>query len=998
MAQNLIRGKQINQSDLTGVVQNVIDANEFSLNYNGGTGFNIDSVASINISGTTLNIYDTPVNITDDFNLSGLGYFSNALNLNNIDSVVFSGVDINVIGGTVTADNIIYNTGTQTVSGNVVVASGIYAEAVYAKNLVYNTGDQTISGIKRFDSLRIEPSRTAFTVGTGLNINSESGIVRVNTNVSSSFGAGFTYALTTGMDPNRPLDIEGRGRLVHGLSLDAGSDNFTSASDHFHFFFSAGPANPGSFNGKYSTDTNTNYKSYQFSPTTRPNGNDNQRDLIHLTTLEAKGANDEAFPTTSLTELYLTTTGTVVVTPPGTGLVQLAYAVNGQSTSQYLHATGDTVYLRIFPGIAGLVANTYNGTVVTRATGYEAGYGSTNIYKVGIAFGALGFNNNFNPAQKGTSTQTDAWALSRNTTSSAFTGIKRIERNSSQYLDQFNVFYTSPITGYTGESVVVDVFNRGAGTFIASGITLTQGRYDGYVSKVLSTTGLEITLSIMNYGSLGGVGRPGNFQNPNLTTGISAISSEDLITGMQIFRGASDAVHRQYWAHNIFAGFRNIDANDLNVPAGVITRVAIGGLNRVESGSTSALGYNNQAYNFNSHAYGANQENYNRDSVRIGPTSGSYINIVSGRVGINTQYPTQTLDIAGNLNASSGTFSNGLQVSGTGTFNALDLNNIDVLSLSGVDITITSGNVILTNPLNAPNIVYNTGNQNISGVKTFINSGIFSNGGVPAVPLLNNPLSIVGSGTGYIQVNIQNRSTGLTATADLVITANNGTDNSNYINLGINNSGYNDPTFSNGSGLDGYLFINGGSLDIGTATPNTQIEFHAGGTTAANTIARISQSGLNLVSGNLTVNNTGVLLTGQNSFIIPISTSQSNFSNANTIYYFNGIGAGYSTTRSNRTMPILEPCVVKKVSFTLQNDVAATPAANVTGFFINATKNLTGIIFTGVTTVADGNFYTYTSGNLNIPFAEGDSVVCGIFTTTASSTSIRSMVNAYCYN
>jgi len=283
-------------------------------------------------------------------------------------------------------------------------------------------------------------------------------------------------------------------------------------------------------------------------------------------------------------------------------------------------------------------------------------------------------------------------------------------------------------------------------------------------------------------------------------------------------------------------------------------------------------------------------------------------------------------------------------VSGIKTFeNGINLDNIDNLNLSGVDITITSGNVVLTNPLSAPNVVYNTGNQtisgtktignlntanlffqnntdsfgittqlqdgdlffsnkiggifaitnlyaspytglniiettpnnttiklppnkndfiamssevvyntgaqNISGVKTFIDSGIFSNGGVSAVPLLNNPLSIVGSGTGYIQVNIQNRGTGLTATADLVITANNGTDNSNFINLGINNSGYSDPLFNNTTGLDGYLIMDGGDLDIGTRTPGKIIEFHAGGTTESNVIARINQNGLAMVSG-----------------------------------------------------------------------------------------------------------------------------------------------------
>ena len=74
--------------------------------------------------------------------------------------------------------------------------------------------------------------------------------------------------------------------------------------------------------------------------------------------------------------------------------------------------------------------------------------------------------------------------------------------------------------------------------------------------------------------------------------------------------------------------------------------------------------------------------------------------------------------ISGN-NSSTINFAHNMSVSGTGIFNALDLNNIDNLNLSGVDIAITSGNVSLTNPVSAPNLVYNTGNQTISGIKTF---------------------------------------------------------------------------------------------------------------------------------------------------------------------------------------------------------------------------------------------------------------------------------------
>ena len=167
---------------------------------------------------------------------------------------------------------------------------------------------------------------------------------------------------------------------------------------------------------------------------------------------------------------------------------------------------------------------------------------------------------------------------------------------------------------------------------------------------------------------------------------------------------------------------------------------------------------------------------------------------------------------------------------------------------SGVlrDVTLTGANI----------------NINPSGTLSIFNSGIFSLSGASGVKLPSNPLSIIGSGNTYVQVNIQNAATGSNATADLVITANNGTDSSNYINLGINNSGYNDGGFTNGTGFDGYLFIDGGNLDIGTKTAGKFIEFHAGGTNQNNTVARINSSGLDIVSGNLTVSGSGIFTSG----------------------------------------------------------------------------------------------------------------------------------------
>jgi hypothetical protein len=282
------------------------------------------------------------------------------------------------------------------------------------------------------------------------------------------------------------------------------------------------------------------------------------------------------------------------------------------------------------------------------------------------------------------------------------------------------------------------------------------------------------------------------------------------------------------------------------------------------------------------------------------------------------------------------------------------------------------------------NIIYTSGNQTISGVKTFLNSGIFSSG-IPPLGLLNNPLSVVGSGNSYLQLNIQNRSTGLTATADLVITANNGTDSTNYINLGINNSGYNDSNFSNGSGLDGYLFVNGGSLDIGTQTPNTNIEFHVGGTTLGKVIGRITESGLNIVSGNLTVGNTGVLLSGS----IPFTMNFGHIRNTAIIgdqrYYFGpqmDIDPVTITNNERRRVRILQDCYLRRVSWTsVAKTAAPTPHDAMTGYFKNFgnnsidNDNSVGIqVTSGISIPSSNTLYNNSTGTLNIPVKSGDYV------------------------
>jgi hypothetical protein len=265
--------------------------------------------------------------------------------------------------------------------------------------------------------------------------------------------------------------------------------------------------------------------------------------------------------------------------------------------------------------------------------------------------------------------------------------------------------------------------------------------------------------------------------------------------------------------------------------------------------------------------------------------------------------------------------------------------------------------------------------------------------GATAIQIPSNPFSIAGSGNSYLQMNIQNRASGTRATADLVITANNGTDTVNYINLGINNSGYSDPAFGNGSGLDGYLFINGGNLDIGTATVGRVVDFHIGGTTLANQVVRIDSSGINLTTGcSYRVND------------IPLVNYVLNFNNitgeslsASPLYF--GANASASTDRTNRLVGIANTGVARKATWTLTSAYAGSSSQNSTGYFINTTRSITGTISTLINPTANiSNNYT---GDITPPIvvAPGDLVTCALFNPTYVTypNGVQNSVNVYFY-
>jgi hypothetical protein len=126
----------------------------------------------------------------------------------------------------------------------------------------------------------------------------------------------------------------------------------------------------------------------------------------------------------------------------------------------------------------------------------------------------------------------------------------------------------------------------------------------------------------------------------------------------------------------------------------------------------------------------------------------------------------------------------------------------------------------------------NIGYLRISNVAAYQNSPIFAN-------------AVANS---YVQFVIRNASTGTSASTDIVATADNGTDTTNYVNVGINGSAYTNSGEIGGAD-DSYLTSVGGHLVLGAGTAAKSIKFATGGTAPANLRMTLSDTALTMAVG-----------------------------------------------------------------------------------------------------------------------------------------------------
>ena len=215
---------------------------------------------------------------------------------------------------------------------------------------------------------------------------------------------------------------------------------------------------------------------------------------------------------------------------------------------------------------------------------------------------------------------------------------------------------------------------------------------------------------------------------------------------------------------------------------------------------------------------------------------------------------------------------------------------------------------------------------------------------------------------GYSQFNLRNANTGYNASGDLVITTDNGTDTTNFIDLGINNTGFSTSSWTINGSLDGYLYSSNTNFSVGVAFTNRYLSFFAGGTLAANEKMRMTDTGVGI--GTTNTSNTLQVGTG-----ITFTASGINVTGIVTATSFVGSGANLTG--------------ISSVSFaTTSFGLSGSPAILVSSVGVNTTSASSKLYVSGN---AAGNVVGLgsTSGTVTLDFTQGNSFS---LTLTANTT------------
>jgi hypothetical protein len=132
---------------------------------------------------------------------------------------------------------------------------------------------------------------------------------------------------------------------------------------------------------------------------------------------------------------------------------------------------------------------------------------------------------------------------------------------------------------------------------------------------------------------------------------------------------------------------------------------------------------------------------------------------------------------------------------------------------------------------------------------TTLARGLYSNNnlyvGNSDVVFANSIGEFIGNSSAYLQIVLHNNTSA--GSGDFVVTADDGDDTNQYLDLGLNGSTYSDASFSAMKAHDGYLYVQSttpeGNLILGTAA-DARINFIIGGTQESNIVTYLTKTGI----------------------------------------------------------------------------------------------------------------------------------------------------------
>ena len=205
----------------------------------------------------------------------------------------------------------------------------------------------------------------------------------------------------------------------------------------------------------------------------------------------------------------------------------------------------------------------------------------------------------------------------------------------------------------------------------------------------------------------------------------------------------------------------------------------------------------------------------------------------------------------------------------------------------------------------------------------------------------------------YGQFVLKNHSQTANASADIVAVANNGDDGQFYIDMGVNSNVYANADYAVTGPNDGYLYVNGGNLVIGTQTTSKVIKFFTDGTNnVSNVRMTVNSSGLSVV-GNITGNN----MISTNATIGGTVSAAGNITGGNVL-----VPAGIISASGNITGLNVNTGIVSATGNITGGNIGTAGRITATGNIVGGNLVTTGFANVGNITTANISAGNITSG------------------------------------